>query len=517
MNHLPPRVDPPSVAELRDLAERFSLEMDEEALRAEQELIASRMGALERLDALPDRRQSTVQRHRDPGYRPGDDEDPTRAWLRRCRVEGAADGLLADVTVGVKDNVAVAGVPMTCSAKPLEGYVPLQDAFVVEQVLEAGATITGKTNMDEMAVSGSGEITLRGPVANPHDPAYLAGGSSGGSAVAVATGDVDVAIGTDQAGSIRVPAAWCGCVGLKPTHGLLSYSGCVPLGHSFDHVGPMARTVDETAELLTAMAGRDPGDPRQARREPRTYGPSGTDPSDLVIGRLEEGFTSEHAEQAVNDRVDHALEELESEGATVRELSVPFHNDALAIALAIQVEEIAALWQSEGTGYFVGGEYNTHYAGTFAQARRGGARGFSPTVEHVFLLGGYLAEQLQSRYHGKAANLRLSLEEAYDEALAEVDVLAMPTTPTTAFERVEVDSRVELVNRAQGKAGRTRNTMPFNITGHPGISVPVGTADRLPVGLSFVGSPFEESTLLQAARAVEAATAYDTSPISLDG
>lgn len=500
--------------QLRSLAERYHLHLDDAALSAEQRLLGQRMGALERVEQLPRRAPRPARGTRKLGSRPDDESDPSRAWLRRCLVHTDETGLLDNVTVAVKDNVAVGGIPMTCSARPLEHYVPEGDAFVVDQILADGGTIIGKTNLDEMAVSGSGEITLRGPIPNPHDSEYLAGGSSGGSAVAVVTGDADVAVGTDQAGSLRVPAAWCGCVGLKPTHGLLSYRGCVGLGHSFDHVGPMARTVSETARLLSAMTGRDPDDPRQAPVESKTYHDDLDVPvEDITVGVLAEGMAAEHMDPAVRDPCEMAIAELEAAGAAVEEVSVPPHEDGLAISLACQVEEIVSLWESEGTGHFVGGVYDTQFASAFSQARRADANSFSPTVQHLLLLGGYLKHELQGRYHGLASNLRHWLRNAYDGALGAVDALAMPTTPMTAFERVEVETREQLVNRAQGKEGRTRNTLPFDMTGHPAITVPVGTADGLPIGLSLVGSHFDESRLLAIAAAVESRTEYDPTPI----
>ena len=505
MTQLPSRVPSPSREDIRELSERYHLDLDEAEVDAYRDLVDSRLGGLERLEALREPREGIEYTDRDPGYRPVEDEDPHNAVVRRCRVDGADDGPLSGYTVGVKDNVSVANVPMACGTRVLDGYVPDADAFVVEQLLDAGATVTAKTNMDEMAVSGTGELGLYGPVLNPHSDDHLAGGSSGGSAVAVVTGDVDVAIGTDQAGSVRVPSAWCGCVGLKPTHGLVSYRGVAPLGHSFDHVGPMARTVADTARTLDAIVGEDPLDPRQVEREPGAYLPAASGPSvdDLTVGVLDEGFGSDFADPRVEENVLAAVDALAAAGADRTRVSVPYHDDGLPIALAIQLEDIVAMWESEGTGRFVEGYADTHFAKTFAKARRASANEFAPTVKQVFVLGGYLRDHLQGRYHSIATNLRRDLRAAYDEALEDVDVLAMPTTPMTAFERTTVDSDPELVDRAQGKTGRGRNTMPFNMTGHPAVSVPCGAADGLPVGLMLVGRPFEEETVLRGAAAVE--------------
>ena len=510
VTELPSRVPPPTKEDIRELSERYHLGIDEEELDAYRELIVSRLGALERLDAIGDPGRDLEYTDRQPGYRPGAGEDPHNAITQYCRVEGADAGALAGYTVGVKDNVSVAGVPMTCGARVMEGYVPSADAFVIEQLLGAGATITAKTNMSEMAVSGSGELGLGGPVVNPHSEDHLAGGSSGGSAVAIATGDVDVAIGTDQAGSVRVPAAWNGCVGLKPTHGLVSYRGIAPLGHCFDHVGPMAPTVSETARVLDVIVGDDPLDTRQAGVTPGEYLEAASKESvaDLTIGVLEEGFAEEYTDPGVEARTREAVTALEDAGAECREVSVPYHEDGLAIALPIQLEDIAAMWESEGTGQYVGEYADTDFARAFANARRADGDAFAPTVKHIFLMGGYLRDQLKGQYYNIATNLTRELRAAYDDALNSVDLLAMPTTPTTAFERTNVASDPDLVNRAQGKSGRGRNTMPFNMTGHPAISVPSGTADGLPVGLMLVGRAFEEETVLRAAAGVERHVEY---------
>jgi amidase len=502
---LPSRVPTPTREEVRELSERYHLGIEGDELDAYRDLIASQVGALERLDELGDPPRRLRHTDRQPGHRPDETADPHNAIVRRCRVRGADAGRLEGYEIGIKDNVAVASVPMTCGARVMEGYVPDADAFVVQQVLDAGATITAKTNMSEMAVSGSGELGLGGPIVNAHSDDHLAGGSSGGSAVAVATGDVDAAIGTDQAGSVRVPAAWNGCVGLKPTHGLVSYRGAVPLGHSFDHVGPMAPSVADTARLLGAMAGPDPLDPRQADVPPGEYAAAASDASvdDLTVGVLEEGYTGEHTDPGVEARTLEAVDALVEAGAEREAVSVPAHEDGLAIALVIQFDDIAAMWENECAGRFVGGYADTQFSRAFANARRAGGNEFAPTVKHIFLMGGYLREHLRGQYYGVAANRRHELRAAYDDALESVDLLAMPTTPMTAFERTSVDSDVELVDRAQGKSGRGRNTMPFDVTGHPAISVPCGTTDGLPVGLMLVGNRFAEETVLRGAAAVE--------------
>jgi amidase len=497
-------VRPPTEDELLAAADRFHLDLSEAELDGFMELVSGQMAVYEAIAAMEEPGRTRSPRARDPGYRPGPDEDPLNANLRVCEVRGAEDGPLAGYEIGVKDNVAVAGVEMTAGSVALEGYVPSNDAVVVERILDAGATVTRKNNMDALAVSGSGEPTPTGVIVNPHSDDHLAGGSSGGSAVAVATGDVDAAIGTDQAGSVRVPAAWSGCVGLKPTHGLVPYTGAMQQGVSWDHVGSMARTVEDAAKLLQAMAGHHPSDPRSRRTDPGDYvGSVDPDPEGLTIGVLEEGFGTEHNEDGVDETVEAALDDMAAAGATIERVSVPRHAAGVVISLAVEVEDLAAMWEAEGIGHYVGGTRDRQFAAEFAKARRANADDFAPTVKQLCLLGGYLREHHHSRFYAKAVNLARALTDEYEAVLEDVDVLAMPTAPTTAFE-IETDlSMVELVNRSQGKAGRTQNTMPFNLSGHPALSVPAGTHDGLPVGLMFVAGYEDEETLVHAGAAAE--------------
>lgn len=510
MTHLPPTLRPPTREDVRRIGEQYHLELSDDEIEDFRDLAAEKMGYCKRIDELSDRSQERLPAVRDPGFRATSEEDPRNAVITVCDVDMDTGGLLDGYDVGVKDNVAVGGVEMTGGSPVLAGYHPAHDAAVVERVLEAGGTITAKTNMSEMAVSGSGELSGFGPVLNPFDEDYLSGGSSSGSAVAVATEMVDVAIGTDQAGSLRTPASWSGCVGFKPTHGLVSFRGVAPLGHSFDHVGPMARTVSDAARTLQAIAGEDPKDPRQHQVEVGEYLDAvGRDIDGLKIGVVEEAFEFAGAEAAVNDGVRDAVSELESLGATAEEVSIPWHVDGFFVWLAVENEEAAVMWDADGTGYFVDGHYNTDMAAAFGKARRAQADEFAPTVKLKCILGQYLKQEYYGRYHGKAANLRPELRAAYDEHLETFDLLAMPTTPMTAFELEADISRKEAVNRAQGKKGRTRNTMPFDMTGHPAISVPCGRNETgLPIGLMLVGRHFEEETVIAAADAFEQATEW---------
>jgi amidase len=434
---------------------------------------------------------------------PTRDEDPLNAIIRTCTVRGADSGLLAGYDVGLKDNVSLADVEMTFGSDVVSGYVPSIDATIVTRLLDAGGTITAKLNMENLAFSGSGEMSAYGPVLNPHDEEHLAGGSSSGSAAAVVSGAVDVSIGGDQAGSIRIPASWCGCVGHKPTHGLVPYTGILGLGRSFDHTGPLARNVADCARTLEAIAGKDPLDPRQGVVRTQSYTDAVNDdptPEEFTIGVVEEGFGREESEESVDETVRAALEDFAEAGATVTEVSIPMHLDGLPIWNGIANEGTTATINGEGIGHFGNGYYDTDLMAAFAEARREHADKYPPTIKLVATIGEYLAEEYHSHYYAKAQNLSRDLSVAYNEVLADVDLLAMPTTPQTAHERIENPTNLQIIERA---VNQIHNTCPFDVTGHPAISVPASTSDGLPVGLMLVGPHFDDATVLQAAHAFE--------------
>lgn len=501
MTEIPPNVQPPTPEEIREMAAAHHMELSDEEVADFAAAIEGTLEGYERLDELPSPTRERRYTDRDPGYRPDDEEDPLNAFVRKCRVEGAEDGPLAGVEVGLKDSVALAGVEMTCGSKLLEGYVPDRDATIVTRLLDAGATITGKLNMEDMAFSGSGELSATGPVLNPRSEDHIAGGSSSGSIAAVVAGDVDVAIGGDQGGSIRIPAAWSGGVGHKPTHTLVPYTGVAGLGFSFDHVGPMTTNVEDCARILDVVAGKDPDDPRQGVVETDDYQAAlGADPAELTVAVLQEGFGHEASEEGVDETVRAALDDFEAAGATVEEVSVPMHLDGLPIWNGVAIEETTATIRDEGIGKYGEGYYDERFAEVFGRARRAAADDYLTTLKLTLVLGEYLSRRYRGRYYAKAQNLARELRDRYDEALADADVLAMPTTPQTAHERRDDLERLEVIERA---LSMLPNTAPFDVTGHPAISVPAGEHDGLPVGLMFVGERFDDATVLQAGDAFE--------------
>ncbi|WP_122088650.1 amidase [Halalkalicoccus subterraneus] len=494
-------IEPPAPDDLERYAAVHHIKLTE---TEREEFAAVAPGLLEAYERLEEIESSApiVPAHADRANNvPTEDDDPLNAFVRRCSVSKNESGLLEGYDVGLKDSISLAGIEMTCGSALFSGYVPSTDATIATRLLKEGATITGKLNMENMAFSGSGEMSAHGPVPNPRDPEYLAGGSSSGSAAAVVSGDVDIAIGTDQAGSVRIPASWSGCVGHKPTYGLVPYTGIVGLGRSFDHAGPLARSVTDCARTLEAIAGADGLDPRQGAVPTESYSKALTsDPADLTIGVLKEGFDHAESEAGVDETVTAALEDLADTGAKLRDISVPMHRDGLAIWNGIANEETAATIAGEGIGHFGNGYYDTELMAAFGQARRERANEFPPTVKFVVALGEYLTEEYHGRYYAKAQNLSRDLATSYNAALAEVDVLAMPTTPQTAHKRLENPSRLQILERA---VNMLANTSPFDVTGHPALSVPAGTSEGLPVGLMFVGEVFDDATVLQAGDAFE--------------
>jgi amidase len=383
--------------------------------------------------------------------------------------------------------------------------VPRLDATVTDRILRAGGEITCVTNMDDLAFSGGGESSWYGPTRNPCDRERSAGGSSGGSAAALSYDGIDLAVGCDQGGSIRIPASWCGVVGLKPTHSLVSYTGIAGIDQTFDHCGPMARTAEGAALLLQAMAGNDPGDPRQRDVPAGDYtgavAGAADDLSGLRIGVVGEGFSDDlGAEPATCDAVRETAERLAGLGAELRHVSLPAHLQAGGIAFAGFIEGMTALMSSGGNGIGWSGRYWEELAPAIVAGLREHAGELSPQVKITLTAGRHLREQLGGALYARAENLKPWLRESYDRALAEVDVLLFPTVPFRAF-RLDDDLRTsERVLRGWANLG---NTYPTDMTGHPAITLPLAQADGLPVGVMLVGRRFDDARLLAIAATCE--------------
>jgi amidase len=341
-------------------------------------------------------------------------------------------------------------------------------------------------------------------------PARLAGGSSSGSASALFYPGVDITFGTDQGGSVRVPASWCGVLGLKPTHGLIPYTGILGIDHTFDHVGPLARSVADISLALEAVAGRDASDPRQPERPPERYSAAVANASDSLdgfrVGVLVEGMQSAaEADPPTASAAREAVERLASLGAEVVEVSVPDHLTNVGLAYASMTEGLAATLNSFGNGYHWKGRYSTDLALQLGEGLRERGDDLPATVKVAVVVGNYLRREYFGSLYAKAQNQRPCLRAAYDRVLTEVDFLVMPTSPRRAHELATDGSLSERLLRCWNMLG---NTTPFDMTGHPSLSMPIGEADGLPVGLMVSGRMFDEAHILSFAQTCERAIGW---------
>src|SRR5438067_3416942 len=280
----------PTLEQIDDLGADFGLVLTAEEIAAFQQAFKGPLASYGRLDELVPPALAPIA-PRSPGYRPAASENPHGAWYWKTNIQSGAEGLLSGKKVAIKDNICVAGVPMMNGSSVLEGYVPEFDATIVTRILDAGGEIIGKAVCEHLCVSGGSHTSDSGPVLNPHDPARSAGGSSSGSAALVVAGECDMAIGGDQGGSIRIPSSWCGAYGLKPTYGLVPYTGVFPIELTLDHTGPIAATVSDVALFLEAIAGEDGFDPRQKDVQVESYTQAlANDTEGLRIGIVTEGF-----------------------------------------------------------------------------------------------------------------------------------------------------------------------------------------------------------------------------------
>jgi amidase len=496
-------IQAPKPEQLLDIALDFDLELSEEDARSFAGLIAGSVPSYDRLDELAEP-SLPVKYPRTSGWRPAPEENPSNAWYWRCEIKGANTGLLAGKRVGIKDNVCVAGVPYMNGCRVIEGYVPEVDATVVTRILDAGGTIVGKTACEDLCFSGGSHTSKPVPIKNPHRPTHSAGGSSGGSGAALVAGDCDMALGGDQGGSIRMPGSWCGVYGLKATHGLVPYTGIMPIELTIDHCGPMANTVEDVAKLLAAIAGPDGYDPRQIDIRVEDYlAGLGRGAAGLKLAVVKQGFGRLESEEATDGKVRDAIARLNDAGVSVTEVSIPMHLDGFHIWTAIIVEGSTELMiKGDGFGYSWNGHYVTSLRDAYARGWRSRPNDMSETVKMVLLLGEYMHRYYHGRYYAKAQNLRRALKAAYDAVLAEHDLLVMPTVPFRATAIPPRDcSREEYVTLAFNMLG---NTCPFDVSGHPAMTVPCAKVDDLPVGMMLIGRRCDEATVLRAAAAFEA-------------
>jgi amidase len=391
---------------------------------------------------------------------------------------------------------------MMNGASTLEGYVPDVDATIVTRILDAGGTIVGKAHCEYFCLSGGSHTNATGPVHNPWRIGYSAGGSSSGSAALVASGEVPMAIGGDQGGSIRMPASFSGCYGMKATHGLVPYTGVMPIEPTLDHTGPMTATVSQNALLLEVLAGADGLDPRQIDVKTDRYTAAlGKGVAGLRIGIVTEGFGTPGAERDVDAKVRKSAEKFRELGAAVEEVSIPMHRDGLAVWTPIALEGLTDIMM-HGNGFATGwrGLYVTSLLDAHANWRSR-ANELSASLKYSMLVGDYMLKHHRGHFYAKAQNLSRALKAAYDDTLSRFDLLVMPTTPMKATPLPPPGAPIPLViQRAFEPIG---NTAPFDASGHPAMNVPCGLSEGLPVGMMIIGRHWEEATIYRAARAYE--------------
>ena len=410
-------------------------------------------------------------------------------------------GPLTGVPVQIKDVMCTEGVPTTCGSRMLEDFVPVYNATAVERLLGQGAVMLGKGNMDEFAMGSSCENSAFHPTMNPWDLKRVPGGSSGGAAASVASGEAIYALGSDTGGSVRQPAALCGVVGLKPTYGLVSRYGLIAFASSLDQIGPVGRTVMDCALALNAIAGHDPRDATSVHQEPKDYTASlGQDIKGLRLGVPEEYFV-DGMEPGSRKAIDEAILALEGLGASVRPVSLPTTRYALACYYIIAPSECSA-----NLARYDGVKYGYSYQDTndmWEALEKTREYGFGPEVTRRVMLGTYaLSSGYYDAYYLKAQQARTLIRQDFDRVFQDVDALVTPTSPVTAFKIGEKSGdpvQMYLIDVC---------TLPVNIAGLPGLSVPCGFSDGLPVGLQLIGPRFSEETLLRTAHAYESATGW---------
>ncbi|VVB85196.1 Amidase [uncultured archaeon] len=413
--------------------------------------------------------------------------------------ENDIEGPLAGIPVAIKDNISTKGIQTTCASNILKGYIPPYDAHVIEKLKDAGAVIIGKTNMDEFAMGTSTETSFYGATKNPWDMERVPGGSSGGSAAAVAGSEAPLALGSDTGGSVRCPASFCGVVGLKPTYGVISRYGLIAYANSLEQIGPFGTSVRDVAALLDVVAGYDPRDSTSVDREVNYSSALKNDIRGLKIGVPEEYF-GEGTDEKVEKAVRNAIHTLEDMGASLEKVVMPHTKYALAAYYIIAMSEASSnLARFDGMRYGLRTE-DSDWHSTFSKVR---AAGFGDEVKRRILLGTYaLSAGYHDQYYLKALKVRTLIKQDFERAFKDVDVLITPTMPYPAFRLGEkIDDPISLYLADV-------DTVPINLAGVPSISVPCGFSDGLPIGMQIIGKHFDEAAILRTAYTFEENTNF---------
>ena len=406
------------------------------------------------------------------------------------------EGPLSGKLIAVKDNINIAGMPTTCASRILEGFESPYDATVIRRIREADGFLFGKTNLDEFAMGSSNEFSYYGPVRNPVNPGHVPGGSSGGSATAVQTGVVDMALGSETGGSVRQPAAFCGIVGLKPTYGRVPRYGLVAFASSFDQIAPFGRQVADVAGLLQVIAGKDTRDSTSVAVDVPQYL---RDPVNSVDGwtiGLPKQYFSEGLDPEIEQKIRQVAEWLESRGAEVRDVDLPHTEYAIATYYILTTAEASSnLARYDGMRY----GYRKEEGDLDQTYRSSRSEGFGPEVKRRIMLGTYvLSAGYYEAYYAKAQKVRRLIKSDYDNAFQQVDVLLSPTTPTTAFPLGQKTTEPLQMYLSD------IYTVSANLTGIPAMSLPVGEdSTGLPIGLQIMAPHFKEETIFQLGQYIE--------------
>ncbi len=415
---------------------------------------------------------------------------------------GEEIGMLAGIPIGIKDNMCIKGIPTTCASRILENFVPPYESTVTQKLKDGGAVMVGKTNLDEFAMGSSCETSSYQLTANPWDLSRVPGGSSGGSAAAVAASECVVAIGSDTGGSIRLPASFCGIVGMKPTYGLVSRYGLVAYASSLDQIGPFGRSVEDAAILLNAIAGYDPNDSTSLKLEIPDYTKSlqpDLKSKGLKIGIIKETF-GEGLDPVIAKTVQQAIDQLKSLGADVQEISCPRFRYGLPAYYIIAPSEASAnLARYDGVKY---GFRTPEAENLLEMYKKTRAAGFGAEVKRRIMLGTYaLSAGYYDAYYLKAQKVRTLIKQDFEQAFEKVDVLVCPTAPTPPFKAGEKISDPLTMYLSD------LMTIPVNLSGLPGMSIPCGFDDQgLPIGMQLIGKVLGEEQVFQVAYAYEQST-----------
>lgn len=498
-------VRPPSIADIEETAAHDGIELAGGEAGELSGIVTALVMAAADADRFDQPDIPTFETSRDPGRPPSADEDPLNAFIRMCDVRGAEDGPLAGWRLGVKDNIAVAGVPMT-NGSVFPPFVPMLDSVVVERILQAGGSIAGTLNMDDHGGGATGVMSAFGPARNPLDPSRTAGGSSGGAGSAVGSGAVDAALGVDQGGSGRIPAACCGLATVKATHGLIPTFGVTPIDHSIDYVTPIARSVREVAILLAVIAGEDWRDPQGIHipiEIPRYRRAEEDGVGGLRVAVVEESITGVECEPVVVETIEGAIGALRQAGAHVERISFPEWSDASGIFGPYIAHLVGNMLRTEGGSHGHMGYIDADRVHAFASSRRAQCRELNPYVKCWTIASRYLMERYMNVPFARLHNARLQSRRRISELLGAWDLLITPTIPFTAPPLPQAPTPIaDLL--ADSKASVAFNTSPLNMSGHPAMAVPgLFDAGGLPASVQIVAAHFDEYTAFRAAFVLE--------------